>query len=475
MPNQFSNRPPFCDYLEAFQDKFKNEWSEHHYRTTKVGLRRLDNWLKVCPYELEELDWKKLLEFHRYLATQGISINACRKSVEAAKRAIRWGIETNQLPQKIEEIYTSQYGKNNWDIELPELSKEFLDRLEGTRRGSYRSHSHTHRVFHTFLKEKKLTYRRLRPEHMVTFIKYLNLKGFKLQTRSTMPGHLKAYFRWLKDKKKMSRKADDLIPSDIIPKKPKNLPRPIAPEIDRKLQDLLENTDDQIYKAILLIRRSGLRISECRLLKYDCIEYDIQGRASLIVPIVKLNIERRVPLDTKTIEIIKYLQEESCKNWKKKSSPDYLLLNKKGVKHRYEAYSNALTEICSRLEVDKWINLHALRHTYATSLLSAGMSIVSLKEVLGHKSINMSLRYAKITPEKVNKEYQRALDNMSDQQIPNLFKDQAKLTTGAFYDLSTAINRQMDLVTDPKEQKKLKLLLNRLSKLKMELGKQGIE
>jgi len=471
MANQFSNRPPFCDFLEKYQAVYKKQWKKSHYRTERVGLGRFDEWLKICPYELEDLDWNKLLEFHRFLSIQGISTRACRRSVEISKKVLRWGIETGQLPQKREDIYTSQFSRHHWDVELPPLSKEFLSKMEATRQGAYRSHRHSHRVFHTFLKENNLTYRRIRPEHMVTFVKYLHGKGFKLQTRATLPNHIKSYLRWLYQKKKMSRRADDLIPRGIIAKKPKNLPRPIDPEIDQRMQKILEETNDQIFKAILLIRRTGMRISECRKLQYDCIEYDIKKRATLKVPTVKLGIERRVPLDVDTIKVIKYLQTICLKYHKKKTLPKELIINSKGVPHRYEVFSDALTDICTRLNVKKWINLHALRHTYATSLLSAGMSIVSLKEVLGHKSLNMSLLYAKITPEKVHKEYMFALENMNEQQVPNLLNKKEVQLGDSFNDIHLALNKAIDNSSNEIDGKKIKLLLNRLAKIKMDIKK----
>jgi site-specific recombinase XerD len=473
MPNQFSNRPPFCDFLERFQEENKPAWTESHYRKTRVGLGRLDEWLKICPYKLEDLNWNKLLEFHRYLSAQGITIRSCKGSVETAKRAIRWGIEKGELPQKLEDIYTAGFSVNKWDIKLPKFSEQFLSRMDGTRKGSYGSHRHTHKVFHTYLKEKNLTYRRLRAEDMARFMKYLLEKGFSQRTRSIMPGQIKGYLRWLYKEKKISRRAEELVPSGIIAKPVKSLPRPIDPEIDQKLQKILEDTPDQIYKAILLIRRTGMRITECKLLQYDCIEYDSKGRANLKVPAIKLGLERRVPLDKKTLEIVKYLQEECLGNYKGKSTPSHLLINKKGLPHRYEKYSDALVEICAKLNVKKWINLHALRHTYATSLLNAGVSLITLKEVLGHKSLNMSLMYAKVTPEKIHHEYQKAYDEMDNMQIPNLLKKKKVNTSDAFEDLYNKVNRSVDENIVP--SKKAKLIINRLAKIKMEFRKLGID
>ena len=48
---------------------------------------------------------------------------------------------------------------------------------------------------------------------------------------------------------------------------------------------------------------------------------------------------------------------------------------------------------------------HALRHTYATALVNAGVSLQSLMALLGHVSPEMSLRYARLFDATVRAEY----------------------------------------------------------------------
>jgi integrase len=53
---------------------------------------------------------------------------------------------------------------------------------------------------------------------------------------------------------------------------------------------------------------------------------------------------------------------------------------------------------CRRAEI-KGLRLHDLRHTAASWMIAAGADLVTVKEILGHSSILMTMRYAHATPE----------------------------------------------------------------------------
>jgi hypothetical protein len=51
---------------------------------------------------------------------------------------------------------------------------------------------------------------------------------------------------------------------------------------------------------------------------------------------------------------------------------------------------------------------HQLRHTYATSMLRAGVSLPALMKLLGHRTANMTLRYVEITQKDLQREFHLA-------------------------------------------------------------------
>jgi hypothetical protein len=82
-------------------------------------------------------------------------------------------------------------------------------------------------------------------------------------------------------------------------------------------------------------------------------------------------------------------------------------------------YREALRIASQGLHDNEPIVSHRLRHTYATTLLAGGMSLVGVMRLLGHKDYRMTLRYAAITDETVLAEYTAALDrNKTRYQLP---------------------------------------------------------
>lgn len=57
----------------------------------------------------------------------------------------------------------------------------------------------------------------------------------------------------------------------------------------------------------------------------------------------------------------------------------------------------------------KGITLHCLRHTYATNLLNARIPIEVLRDLLGHKNLEQTRRYANLTDVTREEEYFRAM------------------------------------------------------------------
>ena len=63
----------------------------------------------------------------------------------------------------------------------------------------------------------------------------------------------------------------------------------------------------------------------------------------------------------------------------------------------YQDIKNSFHAICKEAKI-KDFHFHDLRHTFASHLVMAGVDLTTIKELLGHKDIKMTLRYAHLAP-----------------------------------------------------------------------------
>ena len=183
-----------------------------------------------------------------------------------------------------------------------------------------------------------------------------------------------------------------------LPKLPQYLPRPLSPDIDVLLQKRLRQSRCRLQLGLLLMRNTGLRIGELLRLSHRCVRSDTRGHNFLKVPLGKLDTERLVPLDAKTLRLVRRLQRLG--RW-----PPRLLSRVRRSPHSLLRDEAALRKACHGLTTPEPITSHRLRHTYATTLLAGGMSLVAIMRLLGHRDYRMTLRYAAITDETVVTEY----------------------------------------------------------------------
>jgi site-specific recombinase XerD len=57
----------------------------------------------------------------------------------------------------------------------------------------------------------------------------------------------------------------------------------------------------------------------------------------------------------------------------------------------------------------KIANPHRFRHTFASDMLRAGISLPALMELMGHADIQTTLLYVQVTPQEVFLQYARAV------------------------------------------------------------------
>jgi len=204
-----------------------------------------------------------------------------------------------------------------------------------------------------------------------------------------------------------------MFPSDN-PRLPQPLPRFLPPDADRRLTEALEASPHRLAADALLLQRAcGLRIGELLDLELDAV-IDLPGSGSwLKVPLGKLDTERMVPIDAQILALIDRITAarspgRPIPHPRTGRPADFLF-----TAHGHRIGANRLRKELDRAAKSAGIGHvtpHQLRHTYATALVNAGVSLQALMAILGHVSAEMSLRYGHLFDTTVRAEYERALE-----------------------------------------------------------------
>jgi len=136
--------------------------------------------------------------------------------------------------------------------------------------------------------------------------------------------------------------------------------------------------------VLTLIYSAGLRGQEVINLKLSDIDFE---RMTIHIRQSKYKKDRLVPLSpTMAKGLKKYISVEHPHIW---------LFNGKelGAKYSVRGLAWVMRETLKKTSITKNVNLHSLRHTYATHLLEEGVNIVTLKKLLGHSQITTTMIY----------------------------------------------------------------------------------
>jgi len=208
-----------------------------------------------------------------------------------------------------------------------------------------------------------------------------------------------------------------------VPRPPRQLPRALPPDVDQALMAAVGDlSDDFARTGLTVLRGAGLRIGELLDLELGCVvDYGSAG-TWLRVPLGKLNSERSVPLDEPTAAA---LAAWAAQRGTQRAMPhsrdgrmvDFLFLER-GRRPSAARIERGLADAvrAARLTGPDGAPLHLvphqLRHTYATSLANAGMSMQALMALLGHTTPEMTLRYATLASPALHDAYETAMGRM---------------------------------------------------------------
>lgn len=246
----------------------------------------------------------------------------------------------------------------------------------------------------------------LRDLHLRDFRGFLARRrheGLSSRSLARVTSSLRSLFRFL-DRNGIASSA--ALKALRTPKIPHSVPKPVSAQQARDLIAETEEIDSQPWIAardaaiLTLLYGCGLRIAEALSLT----------RKSAPLPEImritgKGNKERIIPvLPVARLAVEDYLA--LCPH--ALSGDDPLFVGMRGGRLNPRTVSGLVAHLRRRLQLPDTVTPHALRHSFATHLLSGGGDLRSIQELLGHASLSTTQIYTEVDSQRLIDIYDKA-------------------------------------------------------------------
>ena len=222
---------------------------------------------------------------------------------------------------------------------------------------------------------------------------------------------LKMFYKFLAKNYAVKNDAISLISS---PKVPRNLSKSIDPIDIENMHGAIRATQThepwiaaRDWALVVLLFGCGLRISEALSLR----NRDVVARPDILRILGKGGKERMVPvLPAVWGAIEKYMAVRPCGNM----PDDELFRSVRGLPMSPRMAEKVVESLRHYLQLPDYVTPHALRHTFATALLSDGADLRSLQELLGHSSLSTTQLYTRVNMTEISQIYAHAHPRSND-------------------------------------------------------------
>jgi integrase len=245
---------------------------------------------------------------------------------------------------------------------------------------------------------------RTTPQDITDFITGAQSAGLAPTTINTKLSILTSFFEHLCEEGQMTqqpvlRRRHRLLTPTVLPK-----PMPDTDLI--AFFQVIDSVRDRLI--FLLMLRCGLRVSEVCALSWDAID---PSAGTVRITRGKGQVDRIVYLSPDVAQAIQV--------WRHHHTPGrYLFPSRMRTKDRLSrSHINVLMEQYLRAAgLSRHYSPHCLRHTFATQLLNAGVPLEVLKELMGHHSIQITLRYTQLYDATKRHQYEQAMTKIIQRQ-----------------------------------------------------------
>jgi integrase/recombinase XerC len=247
------------------------------------------------------------------------------------------------------------------------------------------------------------TLRNLRPADIRAWIAAQANNGAGNATRARKLSALKTFFRFLHQRHGLDTTVLSLI-SRPRPKRP--LPKALSPDDAKQIaHDIGEASDTAQIQArdtalMTLLYGAGLRINEALSLNVG----DLPAPDDALRVTGKGNKQRLVPL----LPIVREAIAAHLKHHPNPARDEPLFLGARGARLNAGVVQKNLRDFRRLNNLPEHATPHALRHSFATHLLSGGADLRSIQELLGHASLSTTQRYTDVDTTQLMEVWRRA-------------------------------------------------------------------
>ena len=278
----------------------------------------------------------------------------------------------------------------NWNSYIKSF-QSYLKIERGLSKNTVANYTFDLERLYTFLLENNISVapENIDEETIQQFI-YSVSKEVNARSQARIISGLKSFFTYLIFEDYRSDSPMELIESPKIGRK---LPDTLSlQDVDNLIAAIdLSSAEGERNKAILeTLYGCGLRVSEVVTLKISDLFFD----EGFIKITGKGNKQRFVPIAHSTQKYIE-LYKNTIRNHKNvaKGHEDTLFLNRRGKQLTRAMIFTIIKTLAVKINLQKNISPHTLRHSFATHLLENGADLRSIQMMLGHESITTTEIY----------------------------------------------------------------------------------
>ena len=294
---------------------------------------------------------------------------------------------------------------NNFPYYVTSYFKEYLPKVKSYSSNTIKSYKETMIQLINYFESNKIDYfdiQNIDYDVINNFLLYLEKdNNLSIQSRNQRLSAIHSLFKYIQKRELSYFDKCSQILSIEHKKTPVTIVSYLSMDEIKILLSIPNVKDDNEFRHLMiltLLYETGARVSELINIKLDDINFN---NTPYIILHGKGNKTRSVPISKDVSNMLKiYLNRFNINE-----QDDYILKNRlnykitrDGVQYIIDTYVNKAKEKYPNYYNSKITN-HSFRHSKAMHLLEAGVNLVYIRDILGHKSITTTEVYAKTNPE----------------------------------------------------------------------------